>query len=88
MTEKELAKELYMISQFDFEELDEEEIEVRLQLCDGSYNLLTGDPSYDTDHRGYWGCGSITPNMTMRECLELAGDLKDQCLDQKAEMES
>jgi len=46
-------------------ELEIEEIEVRLQLFDGSYQVWTGDSSYDTDHRGYWGSGSIVFDRTL-----------------------
>lgn len=42
-------------------DLDTEDrgIEVRLQVVDGSYHVLSGDPQYDTDHRGFWGCAFI-----------------------------
>ena len=36
-------------------EVDTEDrgIEIRLQVVDGSYHVLSGDPQYDTDHRGF-----------------------------------
>ena len=42
-------------------EVDTEDrgIEIRLQVVDGSYHVLSGDPQYDTDHRGFWGCAFI-----------------------------
>lgn len=56
-----------------------EEMEVRLQvLPDGSWTVLTGDPSYDLDHRGYWGCGYLTKQTN---CLDLARELVWQAKD-------
>jgi hypothetical protein len=34
-------------------------VDIRLQLIDGSYNVLFGDSSFDDDHRGYWGYGTV-----------------------------
>jgi hypothetical protein len=51
-------------------------IEVRLQCYyDGEWGIRWGDPSYDTDHNGYWGCG-IVDNRS--NCYELARDLLEQ----------
>lgn len=50
--------------------------DIRLQVAeDGSSAIHTGDASYDTDHRGYWGASSITPDMTDDECAGVAYDL-------------
>ena len=47
--------------------------DIRLQvLYNGSWRIHTGDSSYDTDHRGYWGDGTIQPSDTDAQCLEVA----------------
>jgi hypothetical protein len=33
--------------------------DVRLRFHAGEWSLLTGDPQYDTDHRGYWASGVV-----------------------------
>ncbi len=46
--------------------------DVRLQILDdGNWSLHTGDNRYDQDHRGSWGCGTLT-NTT--NCTNLARD--------------
>jgi hypothetical protein len=60
---------------------DGEGVEVRLQVVDGSWELHTGDPCYDTDHRGYWGAGTLTPDTN---CRELAAELIDEAEDDHA----
>lgn len=57
------------------DEEGERSMDVRLQVVDGSWTLNTGDASYDTDHRGYWGSGSITPDMSPEAARELADSL-------------
>ena len=54
-------------------EVDTEDrgIEIRLQVVDGSYHVLSGDPQYDTDHRGFWGCAYLPAVRTTKQ------DLKD-----------
>lgn len=38
----------------------EGECDVRLHVWpDGEWTIHYGDPSYDQDHRGYWGAGSV-----------------------------
>ena len=54
---------------------DDPAIDVRLQWHDGKWSVLTGDSSYDQDHRGYWGTSSITLDTKSEE---LANDLIDQ----------
>ena len=53
---------------------------VRLQVTEDGWAILTGDPSYDTDHRGYWGSSflGLTGNLT-----GLARDLISQCREQE-----
>lgn len=36
-------------------------IEVRLRVHNDEPQLLDGDACYDTDHRGYWGAGNVSP---------------------------
>lgn len=63
-------------------------IELRLQVVDGSWYLHSGDPSYDTDHRGYWGCAFLPvldedengdhyaiESYTKKRCREISIDL-------------
>lgn len=41
----------------------EGDMPVRLQvLSGGSWEVWNGDPSFDTDARGYWGCAYIPAN--------------------------
>jgi len=64
-------------------------MDVRLQvLDDGSWMLHTGDASYDTDHHGSWGAGTMTALDTDEELLTLAQDLISQADDMKAQVES
>lgn len=38
----------------------EGETDVRLQVYeDGAWAIRVGDPSYDLDHHGFWGCGTL-----------------------------
>jgi hypothetical protein len=42
------------------DECEQTEVDFRVFLRpDGSVELCTGDASYDTDHRGYCGAGSV-----------------------------
>lgn len=34
-------------------------LDVRLQVTDDDWTIWDGDPSYDTDHRGFWGSTSL-----------------------------
>lgn len=62
---------------------DGDPIDVRLQVVPGEgWALHDGDPQYDTDHRGYWGYGTIDPRTN---CRELAKDLIEQCRDHAAQ---
>lgn len=64
------------------EEDDNTCIDVRLQVMDnGSWYLHTGDPQFDTDHRGYWGSGYLTADT---DCRELAYELIEEARDQAA----
>ena len=78
----------FMDADFDSEEyyrltytgdLDTEDrgIEVRLQVVDDSYYVLSGDPQYDTDHRGFWGSAYIPVRTTKQELKDTARELID-----------
>lgn len=80
-----VAAELRAINQElypdDFPEGDS--CDVRLQVYpDGDWAIRTGDSSYDLDHRGYWGCGSLDGRRF--DSVETARDLIDQAREQYA----
>jgi hypothetical protein len=65
-----------------FDDEDDGYMDVRLQVYPGgSWALRTGDASYDTDHRGYWGAGSLAWDS---DCEELAAALIDEAKDNAA----
>ena len=60
----------------------EDGIDVRLQVVPGEgWSLHTGDPSYDIDHRGYWGTTVVSgedSEVSLRECArELIEEVRD-----------
>jgi hypothetical protein len=58
------------------------EMDVRLQVHEnGAWAVRAGDASYDQDHRGFWGAGSLDRRTN---CRELARDLLDQVRDDAA----
>jgi hypothetical protein len=63
---------------------DDETVDVRLQVIrSGYWSLFHGDPSYDQDHRGFWGSSCISYK---RENLtKIAKDLINQTKTHKAE---
>lgn len=57
-------------------------IDVRLQIHpDGSYSFHSGDAGFDTDHKGYWGAGSVSPADGEWECIQIGRDLVAQALE-------
>jgi len=64
-------------------------VDFRVRLDpEGNWHLHTGDASYDTDHRGYIGCGSVAredDEDALRASLEEA---IEQALDARAEREA
>lgn len=54
---------------------------VRLQVVDGSWHLHSGDPQYDTDHRGSWGYGYAYYSMTKTAIKALAKELITEAMD-------
>jgi len=70
-------------------EYGEPDGDVRLQvLPNGEWELWTGDPSYDTDHRGYWGAGTLDAEASALEMRELARDLIEEARDAWEESEA
>lgn len=60
-----------------------EGIDVRLQVYeDGRWAVRSGDPSYDTDHHGYWGASSVPGDGRRFNARETARDLIEQAKDQ------
>lgn len=46
-----------------------------------SWELKTGLPCYDTDHRGYWGAGVVSADDASRDMAALAKDLLEEALE-------
>lgn len=66
------------------EDLDDGDglIDVRLQIGpDGSYCFHSGDASYDQDHRGFWGAGTVSSDDGDQECAQIGRDLVEQAID-------
>lgn len=55
--------------------------DARLQVRGGSWQLHTGDSSYDQDHRGAWGSSCIAWGCTRAEARETARELLEDCAD-------
>ncbi|MEG3877658.1 hypothetical protein QT972_09785 [Microcoleus sp. herbarium7] len=62
---------------------------VRLNCIDDAYQLLSGDSSSDTSHRGFWGYGILSYDIEDEDIdmtiAGLAEDLISQVLDDEAE---
>ena len=66
-------------------ESDVDAIDVRLQVHDdGAWSIHSGDASYDTDHRGYWGAASVPGNSEKFNSTAVAKDLIDQAKEDHA----
>lgn len=55
-----------------FDELPEPFADVRLRYYKGTWSLLTGDPSFDSDHRGFWGSGLVGTDETINSARSIA----------------
>ena len=52
---------------------------LRLQVVDGSWFIHSGDPQYDTDHRGSWGYAYAYYGMNKTAIKALARELINDC---------
>jgi hypothetical protein len=61
----------------------DEDLDVRLQVFPGEtgWAIRWGDPGYDTNHHGYWGAATASPELTIDQAYELADDLIEQAAD-------
>lgn len=84
-TIKELSRYLAAVKRANFPSNDWGDIDVRLQVSERGWSVHTGDPSYDQDHRGFWGASSMNESTN---CYDLAKDLIDQARDAHAEAAS
>ena len=48
---------------------------VRLRYFEDNFELLWGDSSFDTDHRGIWASGSVNPESTFEDLKDLLKDM-------------
>jgi hypothetical protein len=60
-------------------------IDCRLRYHDREFYFLTGDASYDQDHRGHWGASCVGVDLTEDEARSIARDLVEQVLDSVAQ---
>lgn len=54
-------------------------LDVRLQCTEDGWELHTGDPSYDTDHRGVWGASEVCPEHNTLDLEWIANCLLGEC---------
>ena len=76
---------------FDPEDIADDEgnpsIDVRIQVSeDGGCSFHSGDASYDTDHRGFWGASSVSPADGEWECIQTGRDLVEQALEHASQV--
>lgn len=89
---REMVTMRYYARTFNPEDIADEEgnpyIDVRLQLFDdGTFAIHHGDASYDQDHSGFWGAGSVGPGDDDVALISTARDLVDQALEVAAQSE-
>lgn len=64
---------------------DSDYLDVRLQLsANGSFDVHTGDPSYDTDHRGFWGASTLSRDADDLELQDVALELVEEAIEDAA----
>ena len=90
ITIAELADEIHGVGEwlrvnFAQGELDPDGTECRLNVRSGSWGLLSGDPCYDVDHRGYWGASFIERGCSWVEAHSIARDLINEAADAYAQ---
>jgi hypothetical protein len=85
-TVAEVAEELRAVQMgvaWDDIEEGEPGVDVRLQVGEGgSWAVHSGDASYDTDHSGFWGAGSLD---AITDCDALAAELIEEAKDHAAQ---
>ena len=57
--------------------------DVRINSHGRGFEILSGDASFDQDHRGFWGSSWVSKYDTNVNLRETAYDLLDQLLDDK-----
>jgi len=58
------------------------ETDIRVNATDGgSWSLLSGDSSYDTDHRGYWGASCLSVDDDDERIVNTLAEMIDQACD-------
>ena len=66
----------------EFGEDDEWGLDIRLQISKSDYgsewSIHTGSSDYDQDHRGFWGCSSISGEESTDDIIEIVEDLIEQ----------
>mgnify|MGYP003136332337 FL=1 len=60
-------------------------IEIRLQVVDGSYHVLSGDPQYDTNNKGFWGCAYLPIRPANEDIKNTASELIDSAYEDYSE---
>jgi hypothetical protein len=60
---------------------EDEVLDVRLRICDGTWEVLFGDVQFDTDYRGFCGSSVVVQDLDLEECFGVAEELLDQVLD-------
>ena len=72
----------------DFDEETEEEeryCDIRLQFWpDGDWAVHSGDSSYDQDHRGFWGCSSVSEDTSDVDIKNIVSNLTEQVMEDRA----
>lgn len=56
-------------------------LDIRVRYFDGDYSLLSGDISYDTDHRGEWAYSCLTPEMSEEDVFNVISEMFDEVND-------
>lgn len=61
---------------------DCESFDFRIYLTDdGCYRAAFGDASYDQDHRGYCGAGSVAAGATLADCCKAVAACLDDAIE-------
>ena len=60
---------------------DVSDVDVRLQVGDGYWKILSGNASFDLDHRGAWAASMVDVEDDEAMLLTVAEDLISEILD-------